>query len=101
MAYSWQLLGCGRVVAETDCIAVVEAMNHQPNYYGSEAAIYAECTQLAQYLGRFTIQHCNREANRVAGYLAKLAIESNASSNWEGDAPSFIQHLLVNDLAII
>ena len=77
--YLAHCLGCGRVIVESDCLTVVEAINDQGNYLGSEAAVYTECVQLARDFGRIQFQFCNREANKVADCLAKVALESGAN----------------------
>ena len=44
-----------------------------------------------------SFDHCNRDINRVAHELARVAMESNLNCNWVDEPPRFIlEHLVIN-----
>jgi hypothetical protein len=47
-----------------------------------------------------SIEHCNRDMNRVAHNLANLAVQSKHVCIWIDEAPSFILEALVNDVTL-
>ena len=47
-----------------------------------------------------SIKHLNREANKVAHGLARQAMISRTNCIWDDDPPSFILHLLSDDVTI-
>ena len=96
-----QHLGCSKVVVESDCLAVVEAANDLPNYFGANVAIFAECYQMSREFGKLSYQHCSREANKIADSLAKFGTSGEVHRFWEDDPPDFISSMIVNDMAII
>ena len=61
---------------------------------------YDECNQLWQDFVFIAIEHCNREANRVADEIARVAITSESSCIWVDEHPSFILEALVNDVTV-
>jgi hypothetical protein len=54
------------------------------------APMYDECVVLRQDFNSISIDHCNRDINRVAHNLASLAIRSKNSCIWVDEPPSFI-----------
>jgi len=66
----------------------------------ASAAIYEECVQLWQEFTSISIEHCNREINKVAHEIARVAFQSKLSCNWVDEPPSFILASLVNDVML-
>jgi hypothetical protein len=46
------------------------------------APIYGECKMLWQDFSSISIEHCNRDINRVAHNLASLAVQSKHAYIW-------------------
>jgi hypothetical protein len=55
---------------------------------------------VARFCVSISIEHCNREANKVAHEVARLAMASKLSCNWVDEPPSFILEALVNDVTL-
>ena len=51
-------------------------------------------------IGNIYVQHCNREANKVAHTLARHALDSNSSVFWDDNPPSFIVPAAINDVSL-
>lgn len=96
-----QLLGCNRIMIQSDCVEVVETMKQDGISATASAPIYDECFILWQDFVSICIDHCNREANCAAHELAREAMKSKLSCNWVDEPPSFILGALANDVTII
>ena len=73
----------------------------QDGFSGTASAPgYVECNHLSQDFVSIAIEHCNREANKVAHELPRVAITSKSSCTWVDEPPSFILEALVNDVTI-
>lgn len=94
-------LGYNRVVAESDCLEVVEACGGGNTWWHEGAAIFADCVDLVVEIGSVQFTHCLREANGVAHEIAKYSYENHLSCNWIDDFPSFIHESLVNDVSVL
>jgi len=92
-----QQIGCSKLLIQSDCSEVVETMKQGGFSATSSAAIYEECVQLWQEFTSISIEHCNREINKVAHEIARVAFQSKLSCNWVDEPPSFILASLVND----
>ena len=68
-----QHIGCNRFIIQTDCMLVVETMNDGGFSATAATAIYDDCIILWSGFDSISIEHCNREANRVAHELARKA----------------------------
>ena len=64
-------------------------------------AIYDDCFLLWSGFDSISIEHCNREANRVAHELARKVFSLKSSCTWVDDPPSFILNVLVNDVTTL
>jgi len=64
------------------------------------APIYDECKMLSQDFSSISIEHCNRDINRVEHNLASLAVQSKHACIWVDEPPSFILEALVNDVTL-
>lgn len=47
-----------------------------------------------------SIEHCNREANKVAYEVARLAMASKLSCNWVDEPLALFEKTLVNDVTL-
>lgn len=88
-------LGCDKIIVESICLQMIEALQSAKAFLGPLVAVIAECHQLLKHFGRMTVKHCNREANQVADCLAKSSFEKG-SSVWD-DPSDFISSMIVND----
>jgi hypothetical protein len=80
-------LGCNRLEVNSDCMEVIEAMHNGENCLRPAAAIYEECNFLSRNFVDACFQHCPREANIVADYLARKA-EGPMSTVWHRPSPT-------------
>jgi len=95
-----QQIGCSRLMIQSDCLEVVETMKQDGISATASAPVYDECVQLWQDFVSISIEHCNREVNKVAHEVARLAMASKLSCNWVDELPSFILEALVNDITL-
>ena len=98
LAYS---LGLDNIEAESDSLEVINFCTGQSQWWDSAAAIYAECVDLANLIGKVKFKHCNRVVNGVAHELAKFSFLNKHSGRWDDDPPSFLLGGLANDVIII
>ena len=68
-----QRAGCNRLVINSDNMEVTETMNDGGQSAGAAAAIFDDCYHYACDFVTARFKHCNREANKVAHELARLA----------------------------
>ncbi|KAF7084426.1 hypothetical protein CFC21_088052 [Triticum aestivum] len=92
-----QRAGCNRLVINSDNLEVIETMNNRERL---QRAVFDDCYFLACDLPITRFEHYNREANRVAHELAKVAKFSTAL-NWFEEPLSEIVPLLINDVLVI
>jgi ribonuclease HI len=60
------IYGCCAIVAESDSLENIEALNGSSRWWTNSAAIYADCIDLGLSIGEVSYVHCPREANKVA-----------------------------------
>jgi hypothetical protein len=96
-----QQVGASKVILQSDCLMVVETMGNGGFLATSDAAIYDESYSLWREFGDISIEHYQRDANRVAHELARRAFSSKSSCIWVEVPPSFILEDLVNDVTIL
>ena len=94
-------LGYHQVVAESDCLEVIEACKGGQIWWNEEAVVYADCVDLVTEIVTVQFSHCLREANDVAHEIAKHSYENHLSCNWVDDHPSFLTEYLVNDVSVL
>ncbi|KAF6986289.1 LOW QUALITY PROTEIN: hypothetical protein CFC21_004070 [Triticum aestivum] len=95
-----QRVGCNRLVINSDNLEVIENMNNGGRSAGTAATVFDDCYLLACNFPITRFEHCNKEANRVAHELAKVARFSIAL-NWFEKPLSEIVPLLINDVLVI
>jgi hypothetical protein len=79
---------------------VIKVMHNGGNSLGPAASIYKEYNFLSPNFVDAYFQHCPREANIAADYLARKA-EGPMSTVWHEDPPDYLFHVLANELTII
>lgn len=89
------------VIAESDSLEVVNFCNGASQWWDSAAAIYAECLDVANLIGKVKFKHCNRVANGAVHELAKFSFLNKLSCNWDDDPPSPLLGVLANDVIIV
>ena len=95
-----QRTGCNRIIINSDNMEVIETMNEGGRSSGAAAAIFDDCFHLACDFPISRFEHCNREANKVAHELAKLA-RFSFISDWFEEPHNAIVPILINDVMII
>jgi ribonuclease HI len=93
-------LGCSPVNVESDCLELVDACNGA-GIWGPYTSFLADCFQICQRVGMIKVQHCPREANKVAHNLAKSCFESDRVIQWDGDPPSHVSVDALNNVAFL
>ena len=95
-----QRVGYNRLVINSDNMEVIDTMNNGGRSSSTAAAVFDDCYFLACDFPITKFEHCNREANRVAHELAKLA-RFSLSNLWMESAPKALIPMLVNDATIL
>jgi hypothetical protein len=65
------------------------------------APIYDECFLIWQNFVVISIEHCDREANKVAHKLARIGLSLKDNCIWVDEPPSSILETMVNDVVSI
>ncbi|KAI4983881.1 hypothetical protein ZWY2020_025747 [Hordeum vulgare] len=79
---------------------VIETMEDGGQSAGAAAAIFDDCFHYACDFTTTRFEHCNREANKVAHELARLA-RFSLVSEWIEEPLNEIVMLLINDVIVI
>lgn len=66
-----QHIRSNRLVIQAYCMEVVETVKEGRFSANSAAAIYDKCSTICSGFQEISIEHCSREANRVAHELAR------------------------------
>ena len=93
------MVGCNKIMVESDCMEVVQIMQDDGNSLGPAAAIYEECSFLCRNFARVIFKHCPREANRAAHVLAKFNEVEHVI--WHDDPPICVRHVIADDVSIM
>ncbi|KAF7100170.1 hypothetical protein CFC21_101709 [Triticum aestivum] len=92
-------VGCSKIEVNSDSVEVVNALSQ--GYSSSVASsIIDDCYFMSLGFSHVIYDHCNRERNRVAHELAKLARFSSPRV-WMDNAPDEVIPLLVNDATLL
>ena len=95
-----EMIGCRPVVVETDSLKIVQAFNERTDVWSPYTAIIMDCFQTVRRIGQVKVQHCPREANKVAHKIARFVFNSKVPLVWDGDPPSFIATDVLNDVSV-
>jgi ribonuclease HI len=93
-------LACYNLVIQSDCMAVVEALNSNGAISSVGAPIIEDCQDFVKDLGKVIVQLCYRESNKVAHELASFG-RDNPPAVWLDIPPSFLLSLIVDDVTIV
>jgi ribonuclease HI len=96
-----QQLGVSKLIAQSDCMEVVEAMQNGGFSATVGAPFFDECWLLCTEFNSISVEFCYREANFVAHNLARNSLVCKLSCNWHSEPPGFIMEPLVNDVSVI
>jgi hypothetical protein len=96
-----QHIVCNSFILQSDCLEVVETMKEGGFSATAAAAIFDECYNLWKDQDAASMEHCDRDANKVAHELAWQAFCTKDSCIWVDNPPSFILNLLVNDVTFL
>jgi hypothetical protein len=79
-------------------MAVIDALLGIEAWWGMEAAIYADCIDLATNVGSIQFLHITREAHQVANEIARKCFSDKVNCNWDDVLPSFLLPMLIHDV---
>jgi ribonuclease HI len=91
-------LGCNSVKAESDSMAIIDALLGTKSWWGEEAAIYADCIDLATNVGSIQFSHISREANQLADEIARKCFIDKIKCNWDDEPSNFLLPRLIHDV---
>ncbi|KAF5468889.1 hypothetical protein F2P56_013000 [Juglans regia] len=83
-------LGISKVVLESDCLLMVEALATSKDALSSQGNLLKEVRNLLSHLNEYQVQHVIRGGNQVAHFLAKHAWSVYDLEMWMGSVPSFL-----------
>ena len=93
--------GCVSIVAESDCLEVIQYLSGDSQMWNEATAIYADSISIAGLIGTVEFNHCQRDVNKVAHEIARSSFESSSSCNWVDEPPSFLSQFLPDDVTIL
>jgi hypothetical protein len=94
-------VGYHQIIAEWDCLQVVQAFSGGNTWWHEGSRIIADCFNLVLEIGTAAFSHCPREANGVAHEIARNSYENHLSCIWVDYPTSFIHVSLVNDVSLL
>jgi len=94
-------IGCNNLILQSDCLEVVETMKEGGLSTTAATINFDECYNLWKDQYAVRMEHCNRDANKVAHELARQAFYTKDSCIWVDDPSSFILNLMVHDVTIL
>ena len=94
-------LGCTHVTFESNSLELINACNGELDIYSPYSATLADCFAKAKMIEGATFTFCRREANQLAHQIAKHSYDNQLEFSWDGDPPSFILPLVINDLTLL
>ncbi|KAM3229945.1 hypothetical protein ACQJBY_060638 [Aegilops geniculata] len=93
-------MGCNRLIINSDNMDVIETMKNGGESAGAAAAIFEDCFFMACDFPQTSFEHCNREANKVAHELARLA-KCSMARDWIEEPMQNLVTLLIDDVTLI
>ncbi|XBJ03647.1 hypothetical protein VPH35_022750 [Triticum aestivum] len=95
-----QKTSCNRLIINSDNMKVIDTVKNGGLSAGAAAAIFEDCFFMACDFSQTSFEHCNREANKVAHELARLA-KGFMSNDWIEEPMENLVTLLIDDVTII
>ena len=93
-------IGSNSFIVQSDCVQIVDTMKDDGFSATSAATIYDECMAPWIGLGNASIEHCYREANRVAPELARRCFDTKQDYIWVIETPRFSLNSLAFDIMV-
>lgn len=94
-------LGCTSLEVESDSQFAVRMLQSLDDYLGPHPSVILECKLLSLDFSKISMLYCFRDANQVAGELARVASSNRTSIVWRDETRYFISRYLVSDLSIV
>jgi len=94
-------IGCDKLIIESDNSFAIDVVKGEDGYSRHNVPVIVEWKQLASDGSRVDFLHCFREANEVAGSLAKFAFNSRSSGFCDDSIPDIISSSIVNGPSIL
>ncbi|XBJ06792.1 hypothetical protein VPH35_012406 [Triticum aestivum] len=91
-------LGCNQLEAELDYLQVINCCNGQTTWWDASAAIFAECLDISNLIGKVIFKHCYRCFNQAAHVLAHFCYCNKTSYSWLDEPPDIVVSKLVDDV---
>jgi hypothetical protein len=85
---------------ESDSLEIVQTFDGVTEISSPYTAILAECFQITSRIDVTTMQHCFRDANKVAHKLARIWFDNNTPVFLVLRSPSFITLDVTNDVSL-
>ncbi|KAI4996739.1 hypothetical protein ZWY2020_054546 [Hordeum vulgare] len=95
-----QKAGCNDLVVNSENMEVIEIMESGARLAGVAATTYDDCYSIASDFPLVRFEHCNREENKVAHELARLA-KFTIPRDWFEDPMRDTELLIIDDVTII
>ncbi|KAF5469163.1 hypothetical protein F2P56_013257 [Juglans regia] len=87
-------LGISKVVLESDCLLMVEALATNEDLLSSQSNLLKEVRNLLSHFEQYQVQRVIRGGNQVAHFLAKHAWSVYDLKMWMGSVPSFLHQYI-------
>ena len=95
-----QKTGCNCIIVNSDNMEVIDIMKNGGYSAGAAATVFDDCYFMACDFTLIRFEHCNREANKVADELARLA-KFSKTRDWFEEPMNEIVNLLTTDVTVI
>uniref|UniRef100_A0A453BDG5 RNase H type-1 domain-containing protein n=1 Tax=Aegilops tauschii subsp. strangulata TaxID=200361 RepID=A0A453BDG5_AEGTS len=95
-----QKAGCNRLIVNSDNTEVIDMMKNGGQSAGAATAVFDDCYFMACEFTITRFEHCNREANKVAHEIARLA-NFSTTRDWFEELMVGIVSLLIDDVTVI
>ncbi|XBI52618.1 hypothetical protein VPH35_034967 [Triticum aestivum] len=95
-----QKAGCNRLIVNSDNLEVIDTMKNGGQSAGVAAAVFDDCYFMSCEFTVTTFEHCNREANKVAHEIARLA-KFSTTRDWFEEPIDDIVSFLTDDATVI
>jgi len=95
--YLAQKAGCNPLLVNSYNMEVIEVMKNGGHSAGAAATVFDDCYFIACDFPLVRFEHYNREANKVAHDIARLA-KISVTTDWFEDPMRDTVHLLIDDV---
>ena len=95
-----QKAGCNRLIVNSDNTEVIDTMKNGGQSAGAVTVVFDDCYFMSCEFTITRFEHCNREANKVAHEIARLA-NFFVTRDWFEEPMVDIVSLLIDDVTVI